>query len=177
MLPPLHVPRRPAARPRSRLIACAAAAIFLAGCGTSDLSSKADVTSGVAECLPPGTPSPAATVRAMWFPDAQGVASTEDSPARASGVLVLAGDTLWFMAWNAPEHHYDMLHDIAFLRAQRVAVDTLGTATVLVIQSSNDTYDAFELLKGGSLTSDGDAARALYARIQALRAGNPQKDS
>lgn len=160
----------------SRLLAAAAAAL-LAGCQSSDLSKDAVVNGEVAECLPPGTPAPQVVARAIWFPNASGFGSTDASPVgHVSGVLALAGDRLWFMAWNDPEHHYDMLHVVAVLPAEGVRLSHLGTAAMLVIQSSNDIDDAYELMNGGQVTSDPAATEDLFRRIQALRARSPQTD-
>ncbi len=135
------------------------------------------VTGEVGECLPPGTPVPQVVVRAIWFPNASGYGSTDASPVgHVSGVLALAGDKLWFMAWNDPEHHYDMLRVIAFLPAESVRVTRLGTSAMLVIQSSNDIYDAFELMNGGQITSDPRLTQDLFEKLQALRAKAPQAD-
>jgi hypothetical protein len=166
------------ASPLRRLLALGgiAAALLGSGCESSDLSKKADITSEVLICLPPDTPAPSAVVRAVWFPNAKGIGSTDASPVHVTGVLALAGDKLWFMAWNDPEHHFDMLHVIAYLQAERVAISRLGTSAMLVIQSGNDSYDSFELMNGGQFGSDPVVTQDLFEKIQALRARNPQPD-
>lgn len=151
----------------------AIAALICAGCVSSDLSTDAKVAEEVAECLPPGTASPAAVARAIWFPNASGIGSTDALPVHVTGVLVLAGDKLWFMAWNDPEHHYDMLHVVAVLLAENIRVDRLGTSTMLVIQSGNDSYDSYELMNGGSFGSDPKATQDLYEKLRVLRLKSP----
>lgn len=158
-------------------IAGAAAALLCAGCVSSDLSNNAEITGEVVECLPVGTAAPSAVVRAIWFPDANGFGSTNESPlGHATGVLALAGDRLWFMSWNDPEHHFDMRHVIAFLPAAKVSVERLGTSAMLVIQSANLSFDSFELMNGGEFGSDPKVTEELCARLQALRSRNPQSD-
>ena len=159
-----------------RLIGGVAAALLGAGCESSDLSKKTDIKSEVLICLPPDTPAPSVIVRAVWFPNAMGTGSADSFPVHATGVLALAGDKLWFMSWNGPEKHYDMLHVIAFQLAQKVEVSRMGPSSVLVIQSGNDTYDSFELMNGGQFGSDPAATRDLCDKIQRLRSVAPQSD-
>ncbi|HEY5078859.1 MAG TPA: hypothetical protein VII43_03385 [Opitutaceae bacterium] len=161
---------------RLRAIGCVAAAFLAGGCESSDLSGKTDITREVLICLPPDTPAPSVIVRAVWFPNAMGAGSADSFPMHVTGVLVLAGDRLWFMSWNEPEKHYDMLHVIAFQLAQRVAVSRMGPSSVLVLQSGNDTYDSFELMNGGQFGSDPATTQDLCDRIQRLRANAPQSD-
>jgi hypothetical protein len=155
----------------------AVVALLGAGCASSDLSGDSKTTDEVVECLPPGTPAPAEIARAIWFPYASGMGSAGTSlNVHVAGVLALAGNRLWFMTWNDSEHHFDMVHDIDFLRAEKVRVDRLGTSAVLVVQSGNDSYDSFELMGAGAIASDPAAAQGLCDRIQAQRAKNPQQD-
>ena len=127
-------------------------------------------------CLPPDTPAPSAVVRAVWFPNARGIGSTDASLVHSTGVLALAGDKLWFMAWNDQEHHFDMLHVISFLEAEQVGISRLGSSAMLVIQSGNDTFDSFELMNRGQFGSDPAVTQDLYDKIQALRKKNPQPE-
>lgn len=155
----------------------AVATLLGAGCVSSDLSANASITGEVIECLPPRTPGPSAVERAIWFPNASGFGTTDASPlGHVTGVLVLAGDHLWFMAWNAPERHFDMLKVIAFLPAVKVSVERLGTSSMLVIRSRNDSFDSFELMTGGALGSDPKATQDLWDKLQFLRSKNPQLD-
>jgi len=149
--------------------------LFCAGCVSADLSKNAGITAGVVECLPPRTPAPSAVLRAIWFPNASGFGSTDASPlGHVPGVLALAGDKLWFMGWNDREQHFDMLHVIAFLSAAKISVARLGPSAMLVVQSRNDSFDSFELMTGGELSSDPQATQALCNRLQILRSKNPQ---
>jgi hypothetical protein len=152
------------------------AALLLGGCASSDLSGDAGINEEVAICLPPGTPAPVQVDRAMWFPNAGGVGSTDASIVHVSGVLALAGSKLWFMAWNDQEHHFDMLHTIDLIQAEKVSIDRLGTSTMLVVRSGNDLLDSFQLMGKGELSSDAKATEGLLARIEALRARNPQEN-
>ena len=153
-----------------------AACLLAGGCESSDLSKKSDVTSEVVICLPPDTPAPSVTVRAVWFPNSMGTGSADSYPVHVTGVLVLAGDKLWFMSWNEPEKHYDMLHVIPYLLAEKVAISRMGLSPVLVIQSGNDAYDSFELMNGGQFGSDPASTQDLYDRIQKLRAAAPPSE-
>jgi hypothetical protein len=150
--------------------------LFGAGCASSDLSKDSTITGEVTECLPPNTPAPSAVARAIWFPNASGFASTDDSIVHVTGVLVLAGGKLWFMAWNDPEHHFDMLHVIDVVMAENVSVGRLGTSAMLVVQSGNDSYDSFELMNAGSFGSDPKVTQELYEKLRTLRLKNPQPD-
>jgi hypothetical protein len=150
------------------------AAVIGGGCASSDLSGDAGIRHEVAICLPPGTPGPALIARAMWFPNAGGVASTDASLVHVSGVLALAGDKLFFMAWNDHEHHFDMLHVVDCIGAESVSVDRVGVSSMLVVRSGNDLLDSFELMDRGELASDAKATGELLGRIQALRARSPQ---
>jgi hypothetical protein len=162
---------------RPAVIGAAIAALLGTGCASSDLSNDAKITGDVVECLPPDTPAPSTVARAIWFPDARGFGSTDASPlGHVTGVLALAGDKLWFMSWNDEEHHFDMHHVIAFLPAARISVDRLGTSAMLVIQSGNLSFDSFVLMRGGQFSSDPESTQALYEKLQALRAKNPQLD-
>jgi hypothetical protein len=125
-------------------------------------------------CLPPDTQAPSVVVRAVWFPNTNGFGSADSSPVHSTGVLALADNKLWFMAWNNPERHYDMLHVIEFLTAEKIEVSHFGTSAMLVIQSGNDTFDSFELMNGGQFGSDPKVTQDLYENIQARRAKNPQ---
>ena len=155
---------------------CLLAALLGAGCASADLSGDADVRREVAICLPPDTPMPAQVVRAVWFPNWSGLGSTDSSPVHMTGVLALAGDRLWFMSWNDGEHHFDMQHSIDCLQAQKVAVDSVGPSSMLVIQSGNDLYDSFQLMNRGQFASDPASTREFCARIEALRARKPRTD-
>ena len=93
-----------------------------------------------------------------------------------SGVLALAGDKLWFMSWNDPEHHFDMQHVVSVLPAIKVEVGRAGDAAMLVIESSNRSFDSYELMNGGQLGSDPAATQGLYEKIRVLRTRNPQAD-
>jgi hypothetical protein len=147
------------------------------GCASSDLSNNSEISGQVVECLPVDTPAPTVVARAIWYPNASGFGSTDASPlGHASGVLALAGDKLWFMTWNNPEHHFDMLHDIAVLTAAKISVAHLGPSAMLVVQSRNLSFDSFELMKKGHFSSDPDATQALYQKLQDLRSKNPQSD-
>jgi hypothetical protein len=153
-------------------------ALLMAGCGTSELSNNAEVNGRVAEALPVDTPAPVFVAQAIWFPHSQGFGSTDASPlGHASGVVALAGDKLWFMAWNNPEHHYDVLQSLGLPRAIAVRVDHFGPSAMLVVESWDRSFDAFELMRKGRFSSDPEATQALYAMIRALRAKNPSPDS
>jgi hypothetical protein len=158
---------------------CAAIALLLgAGCVSADLSKDAKANSQVAECLPPGTPAPAMIASAIWFPNASGFGSSDETGmGHMQGVLALAGDKLWFMTWNDTVHQYDMQHIVDFVPALKVDVDHALTATMLVIQSGNRSFDGFELMNGGRLGSDPAATQDLYGKIQAIRAKHPQTDN
>jgi len=155
----------------------AVAALLAAGCASSDLASDSKTMGGVVECLPPGTPAPLQVARAIWFPYSSGFRSADSSPeVHVTGVLVLAGSKLWFMAWNDPERHFDMVHLIDFQAAEKVRVDHFGTSAMLVIQSGNDSYDSFELMGGGQFASDPKATQELFEKLKALRSNPPQPD-
>jgi hypothetical protein len=154
---------------------CGAVAALLAGCVSADLSKDAKLTGDVIECLPPSTPDPVAIARAVWFPNARGFGSADES-GHTTGVLALAGDSLWFMAWNEPEHHFDMRHVVALIPAMKVEILHLGMSALLVVQSGNHSFDSFELMNGGQLGSDPTQTRDLYEKVRALREKNPQPD-
>ena len=155
---------------------CLLSALLAAGCASSDLTGDADVRREVVICLPPDTPAPVQVVRAVWFPNWSGLGSTDSSPVHMTGVLALAGYRIWFMSWNDSEHHYDMQHSVDCLQAQKVAVDSVGPSSMLVIQSGNDLYDSFELMNRGQFASDAASTREFCARIEALRARGPRAD-
>jgi hypothetical protein len=153
------------------------AALLVAGCVSADLSNDAKTTGDVIECLPPGTPAPSAVARAVWFPNASGFGSSDETGmGHFTGVLALAGDRLWFMTWDDTLHQFNMHHVVEVLQAARVEVDHAGTAAMLVIQSRNRSFDSYELMNGGELGSDSKATQDLCDRIQALRQRNPQAD-
>jgi hypothetical protein len=151
--------------------------LLAAGCVSADLSRDAQVTEGVAECLPPGTAAPTEIVSAIWFPNASGFGSADNTGmGHLSGVLALAGNKLWFMTWNAPEHHYDMRHVVSFLPALRVDIAREGAAAMLVIESGNRSFDSFELMSGGQIGSDPSTTQRLYDEVTTIRAKNPDPD-
>jgi hypothetical protein len=155
----------------------AVAALFWAGCASSDLSKSADTTGRVIESLPTDTPAPSVIVRAIWYPNARGFGSTDASQlGHVTGVLALAGDKLYFLWWNAPEHHYDVYHVVDYLTAANISVARLGPSAMLVIESRNLSSDSFELMKGGQVLSDPQATQDLCDKLQALRAKHPQQD-
>jgi hypothetical protein len=148
------------------------------GCVSADLSKDAKANSQVAECLPPGTPAPTMIASAIWFPNASGFGSSDETGmGHLQGVLALAGDKLWFMTWNDTVHQYDMQHVVDFVPAMKVDIEHALTATMLVIQSGNRSFDGFELMNGGRLGSDAAATQDLYGKIEAIRARHPQTDS
>ena len=154
-----------------------AALLIMAGCATSDLSKNTKITDSVVECLPPGTPAPTVVARAVWYPKASGFGTTDASPlGHATGVLALAGDKLWFMAWDNSQLHYDMLHSVSFLRADQIRIDHLGPSAMLVVQSGDLSYDAFELMEGGAFSSDPKATEDLFQKLQDLRAKDGAKN-
>lgn len=163
---------------KKRILALAAAAALLSGaggCASSDVSKNPEIASEVQEALPTDVPAPVMVARAMWFPNSSGFGSTGDTTlGRASGVLALAGNQLWFLAWDDQEKHFDVLRTVDFLSAASLRVDRLGPARLLVIQEKNLGFDAFELMRAGAFASDGPATEALYAKLEALRAANPQ---
>ena len=162
---------------RLGLVGAAGAAALGAGCASSNLTDNATVTSQVAEGLPVGTPAPSMIARAIWFPKASGAATANDSPLEhATGVLALAGDKLWFLEWNEMLRAYDVRQSIAFLQANRISVAHFGSSAMLVIESGNLSFDAFELMRGGSLVSDPETTEAFCAKLQDLRAKNPPPD-
>ncbi len=167
-------------RRSARLLAglCSLAAGLLGpGCVSADLTKDDKITGEVAECLPPGTPAPATVVSAIWFRNANGYGSVDETGmGHVSGVLALAGNTLWFMSWNDPEHHFDMQRVIPILPALRVEVARAGAGAMLVVESGNRAFDSFELMSGGQIGSDREATRSLYEKIQLLRDRNPQPD-
>jgi hypothetical protein len=149
-----------------------------AGCVSADLSKDAKVTGEVVECLPPGTPVPSEVASAIWFPNASGFGSADNTGmGHVSGVVVLAGDKLWFMSWSDEERQYRMEHVVAVLMAVKVEVDHAGTASMLVIESSNRSFDSYELMTGGQVASDSKATQDLCDKIQALRAKHPEPDN
>jgi hypothetical protein len=155
----------------------ASAGLFGAGCVSADLSGDAKIASEVAECLPPGTPAPSMVASAIWFRNANGYGSVDETGmGHVSGVLALAGNKLWFMSWNDPEHHFDMQRVIAVLPALRVEVARAGAGAMLVIESGNRAFDSFELMSGGQIGSDPAATQSLYGKLQLLRERNPQPD-
>jgi hypothetical protein len=166
--------------PALRLFVGTAAALgllLMAGCISADLSKDAKVTTGVAECLPPGTAAPTEILSAIWFPNASGFGSADNTGmGHMSGVLALAGDKLWFMTWNGPEHHFDMQHVVSFIPAMKVEVAREGAAAMLVIESGNRSFDSFELMTGGQIGSDAATTRRLCNEVMAIRAKNPEPD-
>jgi len=157
---------------------CGLLAMLMAACGTSELSNDAEVTGRVAEALPVDTPPPGFVAQAMWFPHSQGFGSTDASPlGHVSGVLSLAGDKLWFMAWNSPEHHYDVLQSLGLRRVINVRVAHFGPSTMLVVESWDRSFDSFELMRKGRFGSDSEATQAVYDKIQAWRAKNGAPES
>ncbi|HEX3729729.1 MAG TPA: hypothetical protein VHV47_07990 [Opitutaceae bacterium] len=162
----------------SRLRALAAlggvlAGLLAGGCASSDVSQDARLGAQVAEGLPVGTPAASMIVRAFWFPKANGASST--GPA-LKGVLALAGDKLYFLAWNDQLNTYDTQQSVAFLPAIKVEVVRNGLTPLLVIESKNMSFDAFELMQGGSVVPDAATTQALFERLQDLRAKNPPPD-
>jgi hypothetical protein len=154
-----------------------AVGLFGAGCVSADLSGDAKIEGEVAECLPPGTPAPSMIASAIWFRNANGYGSVDETGmGHVSGVLALAGNNLWFMSWNDPEHHFDMQRVIGVLPALRVEVARAGAGAMLVVESGNRAFDSFELMSGGQIGSDPSATQSLYAKIQLLREKNPQPD-
>ena len=159
------------------LLAGVAALLLGPGCVSADLSKNDAVTKEVVECLPTDAPAPAVIESAVWFPNASGFASAGSSAmGHVSGVLALAGDRLWFMSWNEPEHHYDMDHVVSVVTAASVSIDRVGPSALLVVQSRNLSYDSYELMSGGGLGSDPKATDALYQQLQELRRMNPQTE-
>jgi hypothetical protein len=151
-----------------------AAAVALAGCASSDLTDNAEIAGQVAECLPTGTPAPTQVNRAIWYPNSSGFGSVDASVLRpVTGVLALAGDHLWFAAWDAEERHYDVLRSVAVPNAAAVRVSRLGTGAMLVIQSRNNAFDGFELMRKGQFSSDAQAAEDLCARLRGMREKPP----
>lgn len=151
--------------------------LLLAGCVSADLSKDAKVTAGVAECLPPGTAAPTEIVSAIWFPNASGFGSADNTGmGHLSGVLALAGDKLWFMTWNGQEHHYDMQHVVSFIPALKVEVAREGAAAMLVVESGNRSFDSYELMTGGQVGSDAVTTQRLCDEVTAIRARNPEPD-
>jgi hypothetical protein len=149
-----------------------------AGCISADLSKDAKANSQVTECLPPGTPAPVMIASAIWFPHASGFASADETGmGHLQGILALAGDKLWFMTWNDTIHAYDMQHVVDFVPALKVDVEHALTATMLVIQSGNRSFDGFELMNGGRLGSDPAATQDLYGKIRDIRAKHPPADN
>ena len=51
-----------------------------------------------------------------------------------------------------------------------------ASAAMLVIQSSNRSFDGFELMNGGQLGSDPAVTQSLCDKLQAIRARNPETD-
>jgi len=166
-------------RPLRVLAAVAAAAVILgAGCLSADLSKDAKVNAGVLECLPPGTKAPTSVARAVWFPNASGFESADNTGrGYMTGVVALAGNRLWFMTWDETLKQYEMRHVVEVLPAIRVEVVRGGTASMLVVQSRNRSFDGYELMNGGQMGSDSEATRSLCDSIQALRLKSPEPDS
>ena len=161
----------------SGLFACLAAALFLVGCASSDLSQNHSTADEVAICLPPGTAAPTQILRAMWFPGANGFGSVDTgSIGHESGVLVLADNKLWFMSWDETEKHYDMDHMIDVTTIADVKVSRLGASLMLVVQSRSLAFDAFTLMGTGQIQSDPALTSDLLAKLKAIRASNPDKD-
>jgi hypothetical protein len=148
-----------------------------AGCVSADLSGDSKVAGEVAECLPPRTPAPSVVARAIWFPNADGFDTADETGmGHMAGVLAFAGGRLWFMAWDDTVHQYGMRHVVEVLPAAKVEVVRLGSASMLVVESRNKSFDSYELMYGQELGSDTRATQDLCDRIQALRKGNPQAD-
>ena len=157
--------------------AAALAGLLGAGCVSADLSRDSKVTAGVIECLPPGTKAPLAIERAVWFPNASGFESADNTGrGYQTGVVALAGNRLWFMVWDETLRQFDMRHVVEVLPAIKVEVVHAGTAEMLVVQSRNRSFDGYELMNGGELGSDSGATRALCDRIRALRLKYPDPD-
>jgi hypothetical protein len=164
--------------PRSlyRLSALNGAILSLAwaGCVSADLSKDVDIGKEVVESLPTDAPAPAMVARAIWFPNSSGFGSTDSSPlGHASGVIALAGNNLYFMTWNAPEHHYDVVHVVALLNARAVKVEHMGPSAMLVVESRNLSFDGYELSGGPQIGSDSQSTQDLYEKIEALRSKAP----
>ncbi|HVW20218.1 MAG TPA: hypothetical protein VHC86_03305 [Opitutaceae bacterium] len=152
---------------RAGALVGAGLALLIGGCVSSDLSQDARLGAQVAEGLPVGTPAPSLVVRAFWFPKANGAGSTGPS---LKGVLALAGDKLYFLAWNDQLNTYDTQQSVSFLTAIRVEVVRRGLAPMLVVESKNMSFDSFELMQGGSVVPDAATTEELCGRLQALRA-------
>jgi hypothetical protein len=151
--------------------------LLAAGCVSADLSGDAKVAGEVADCLPPRTPAPSVVARAVWFPNADGFETADETGmGHMSGVLALAGGRLWFMTWDDTVHQYSMRHVVEVLPAAKVEVAHLGSASMLVVESRNKSFDSYELMHGQELGSDTRATQDLCDRIQALRLRNPDPD-
>jgi hypothetical protein len=155
-------------------IGVAMVALLGAGCTSADLSNDAKETKEVIECLPTNAPAPSLIERAIWFPKASGFGSTDASMlGHLTGILALAGDTLYFMVWNDPERHFDMRQVIAVTRIANIRVARFGTSAMLVVQLGNDSFDSFELMNGGGFGSDPKATQEIFEKLEALLAKNP----
>jgi hypothetical protein len=153
------------------LIAGVVTALLCAGCASSDLSQNADATGDVVACLPTDAPAPAVVARAIWYQNARGFGSTDESAlGHVTGVIALAGESLYFMEWNDPERHYDMLKVIDVPSITTMRVDRFGGAAMLVVESGHLTFDSFELMNKGQFGSDPQATQALYDKLTALQA-------
>jgi hypothetical protein len=162
-----------------RFLACTAAlaGLLAAGCVSADLSGDSKTAGDVADCLPPGTATPSVVARAIWFPNANGFGSADETGmGHLVGVLALAGDKLWFMTWDDTVHQFSMRHVVEVLPAAKVEVASLGSASMLVIESRNRSFDSYELMYGQELGSDSKATQDLLGKIQALRLKFPDVD-
>jgi hypothetical protein len=150
---------------------CGAVASFIwAGCVSADLSKNADIGAEVIESLPTDAPHPSMVARAIWFPNSSGFGSTDSSPlGHVSGVLALSGNSLYFMTWNAAEHHFDVAHVVALLPARAIKVERMGPSAMLVVESRNLSFDGYELSGGAQIGSDAKSTQELYEKIEALR--------
>jgi hypothetical protein len=147
------------------------------GCVSSDVSADSKTKEEVVLALPTDAAVPTKILRAIWFPNANGFGSGAWSPLEhADGVLVVAGDKLWFMTWNDREHHYDAQKSVDVIAAEKVSIETLGTTSMLVVRAANQSSDAFELMQGGQLASDPKVTRELLDLIEDLRSRHPASE-
>lgn len=155
----------------------AAMAALLGGCASADLSKSGKIQDQVVEGLPVGTPQPSFVARAIWYPKADGAGTTDTSNVGGiTGVVALAGDSLWFLEWNQVLRGYDTLRSLEIIPAIRVSVVHSGLIDMLVVESKDMSFDSFELMRQGQFAPDPQTTRELCDLIRDYRAKHPPPD-
>lgn len=135
--------------------------LLLAACAPVGSTSAPEFTSLVTRAIPPDDGQLFISEESVWYPNTNGFSDLRDQSLTQAvpGVLIVATGAVVFAQWNGDR--YNIVKEWRLVDLTDAQIDTRGFGRRLVLQKTDDLYDAFTVTQ----ETGGKASDYLLAHI------------